>query len=1109
MGGDYGRLSFDTLRDFAGVFIQQGHPILDSDWNEMVAIFERRLRAETVDIMGRAVVPRETPTGFEIRLGPDLNLLIGRGRMYVDGLLAENHGLIGFGAPPVLDRTRVVDGRPVGVLDEPISLAANDFIDYTAQPYMPVPPAWPLESSGPHIVYLDVWQREVTPLKDPRLLEPALGGIDSATRWQTVWQVRVLPDVGTATTCTTSLPTWDELIAPSPARLTTATVEFEDPDEPCLIPPGGGYRGLENQLYRVEIHTSGPLGTATFKWSRDNASVGASIEAIEDGTRITVRRIGRDSVLRFRTGDWVEITDDLREFSGLPGDIRQITVDEDNNELVLNAPLSPDLIPTNMGGDMAAARHSRVIKWDQSGQVLLADGTLLVDLDDPASDGLIPVPLNGEPVVLEAGITVIFSTATAGGALRSFDHWNFTARTATRSIDILSEAPPAGIHHHYARLAVVTLPETVSDCRTFWPPEFGSECGCTVCVSAEEHNNGTRTIQDAIASLPEEGGSICLGPGAYLLGETPVELTDLQSVRLRGHGYDTRLAYAGPGAALRIANGQDVRISDIGITALNAAGPDASEASAALSILHGLSITVERCALTVTGGHSADTGIMLSGLQLDVDIRENIIFAPNAVACVSERRDGQAAYCALMDTVIDNNLLFGERRGVALDGSVIHLGPTQVSGNIIFAGEAGVIVTGAGVPVDTAEEQEGADVWSASAVTVSGNSVTIARQADGIISGVPDIRILDNEISAVGGGIRDRPGSCIRLIEGLVPLPVPDGQIIGNRIGNVDGVGISIETEQSALLIKRNIVRDCRWGGISTAPEASIRTLSLADNVIERVASVGADFPVAAVRFSTMQEARIIDNIIRGVGREDASVPYRAGFDLRGVAMLDFSHNAISEILSGPEPNDGIGIGLFLDGVVITGDVSSNRILGSGEETGDRGTWAGLVIDLRRFRGQTASFEAKAVNTPEFPAYVTRSNRIYSLSLHGLRPFATQQSGHFRVTGNIISDAHSNTTLPQVFFLADTGTSACSFTDNHCVLMASGQAASLVRLAAQRLIVSNNVVRRSDDTDAIHLFCPVVNSRPQATVLGNITFGNIRVNGANLPTPFANLNILA
>ena len=41
----------------------------------------------------------------------------------------------------------------------------------------------------------------------------------------------------------------------------------------CQPIPSAGYQGLENQLYRVEIHQGGPMAWATFKWSRENGSV--------------------------------------------------------------------------------------------------------------------------------------------------------------------------------------------------------------------------------------------------------------------------------------------------------------------------------------------------------------------------------------------------------------------------------------------------------------------------------------------------------------------------------------------------------------------------------------------------------------------------------------------------------------------------------------------------------------------------------------------------------------------------------------------------------------------------------------------------------------------
>src|SRR5712691_10709343 len=91
MSGDYSRIGFDPVRDFCGVLMQQGRVQLDSDWNEWVAIVERRLRAGTLDTIGRAVVPRETADGFRIQaVAGALRIL--PGRIYVDGILVENHG---------------------------------------------------------------------------------------------------------------------------------------------------------------------------------------------------------------------------------------------------------------------------------------------------------------------------------------------------------------------------------------------------------------------------------------------------------------------------------------------------------------------------------------------------------------------------------------------------------------------------------------------------------------------------------------------------------------------------------------------------------------------------------------------------------------------------------------------------------------------------------------------------------------------------------------------------------------------------------------------------------------------------------------------------------
>jgi Family of unknown function (DUF6519) len=1112
-GGDYSRSSFDALRDYAGVLLQQGHPTTDADWNELVAIFERRLRAQTVDTIGRAVVPIETPTGFEIRLAAGPTLTIGRGRMYVHGLLAENHGRIGDGAPPVFDRAREVDGRPAGVLDEWISIEANDFVDYAAQPYLPVPPALP-QAGGPHLVYLDVWRREVTPLKDPRLLEPALGGIDTATRWQTVWQVRLLENVGAGATCASDLAAWDALIAPSPARLTTATIEFEDPDEPCLIPPGGGYRGLENQLYRVEIHSGGALGTARFKWSRDNASVGATIEAVDNGDRLEVRRIGRDSLLRFRTGDWVEITDDRREFAGLSGDIRRLTaVDEDSNTLTLHDALSADLIPGG-GADTAAARHSRVIRWDQSGQVLNPDGTTWEDLDAIGSDGLIPVPADGSPIVLEAGITVSFAVDPSGD-LRALDHWAFAARTEGAQIEILEDAPPIGIHHHHARLAMITLPGSVSDCRIFWPPDFGGgeECGCTVCVDAEGHNSGALTIQTAINQLPPEGGTICLGPGAFLLGATPVEIAGRTSVRLRGHGPGSLLAYTGAGGAVRVRGSNNIRISDLSVIVV------ALESSGGASAIHlrtNWLVDVNHVAALVYAPEGGEAiGIALDGIHLGLALDDNLLIAPDTIRALPRQgQEDSLLYCGLFETHITRSLLFAQRRAIMLDGIVLHLGATSIADNGIYAGVAAVVATGAGTMVGgTGSPAGGGDSeesWSTSPLTVRANAIGLSDTGDGIVSGVPNLRVLDNDISAPDPANREEPGgSCIRLVDGFMPVPLPSVHIIGNRLGNVGGFALSIEAPQDCLLVKQNMIRDCRGGAITMGPDGRVRIFSLDNNVIERVATRRSQEAGAAVRLAGVTEARVIGNSVRRTGFGGAAGASFVAFDLDGVPTLDFAHNAVTEI--GPV-GAGELIGIRLTGPLLACAITANRIADLREPTtADPASWCAIQIGEPRPAPTAGGNFVSARATGNNAAFFARGNTIYSLGTRSLVAMTPVRESQVRLAGNLISDAHQRSQLPLIRILMGLDTKAagaCTFSDNQCVLQTSSVLKAIVEIEAPRLIIANNVVRRADDLDAMHLKCAMFGD-PMATIIGNLSFGKIKLNGNDPPAAFVPLNVIA
>src|SRR5262249_49094476 len=145
--------------------------LFDQDWNAQSMMVSRTFRATMVDLLGRIFLA--TPDAFKVECDGRGGLTIGRGRIYVDGLMAENHGA----------------GRPVWdpVLDEQHGAGP---VSYTQQPYLPAAPELPC-SGGPYLVYLDIWQREVTTVEDPNLADPALKGADATTRLQTVWQVNL------------------------------------------------------------------------------------------------------------------------------------------------------------------------------------------------------------------------------------------------------------------------------------------------------------------------------------------------------------------------------------------------------------------------------------------------------------------------------------------------------------------------------------------------------------------------------------------------------------------------------------------------------------------------------------------------------------------------------------------------------------------------------------------------------------------------------------------------------------------------------------------------------------------------------------------------------
>jgi hypothetical protein len=443
MKGDFTRSTYDRKKHYNSVRMQQGRVQLDADWNEQLDISSHRIETGASDVIGCCGAPMHQD-GFHLvskisdltdgekarsenknpgPLEPVGDFYITAGHFYLDGILCENEHIVPF----------------------------------TKQPDLYLPEAEPLKKKGTYLAYLDVWSRHVTALEDEDILEKALGGPDTATRTKTIWQVKYLEVADANVHCLSSMQGWDDMVTPPiPGKLAAQTEKAEGKEKPCIIKPGAGYRRLENQLYRVEVHKGGNRGKATFKWSRDNGSIVAAWES-QDVNNLTVKNIGRDKVLSFATGQWVELTDDTHEFLNEPGTLVKLKKVEGNILTIDSSSIIDPDDPSATSVDRAKfPNNPKIRRWDSDGEIK---------------------PTNSNWIPLEDGVQVKFTN----GTYKTGDYWLIPARTAEADVEWPIDENtnkrelqlPHGVRHHYCRMALISFDGTnisISDCRRIFPP---------------------------------------------------------------------------------------------------------------------------------------------------------------------------------------------------------------------------------------------------------------------------------------------------------------------------------------------------------------------------------------------------------------------------------------------------------------------------------------------------------------------------------------------------------------------------------------------------------------------------------------------------------------
>jgi len=440
MKGDFTRNTFDVSRRYSRVLMQQGRVCLDADYNEQNAILIRNMRDLAMDIGGRAWGPKWY-AGFKVSLYNGA-VILSKGRYYVDGICCENSD-----ENPKMTNLKISDNQN-------------------------------------YFVCIDVWERHVCALQNPAIRETALGGPDTCTRAKIEWRLDIKP-LASAMTAVTRESVYNLLdkTYSTDKRCMKAQVKKNMSDtDPCSIPPESRFRGRENQLYRVEIHKSGPAWNkivdsetgkpagnvneaATFKWSRDNGSVVFGIVK-QNGNVVTLQSLGRDERTGLRTGDRVEITDDDYESDCAPGIMAEVDkIDPVEMTITLKAPQDGPSDTDWKSYTEGDSRHPLVRRWDHhaTGDLPLWGGAILLQENPPFNDGWLEI---------ECGIEIYFPAQDLTRPYVSGDYWLIPARVATGGIEWPYDnsangpacMPPLGVEHHYAPLAWI-FGNTVNDAR--------------------------------------------------------------------------------------------------------------------------------------------------------------------------------------------------------------------------------------------------------------------------------------------------------------------------------------------------------------------------------------------------------------------------------------------------------------------------------------------------------------------------------------------------------------------------------------------------------------------------------------------------------------------
>ncbi len=518
---DKSRSIFNPRKHYTGLQLQQGRVVTDFDSvdADLIAATERqRAQVDIIGSYGSADDGYRVTNARIVENGLDFDMLAGT--LYLGGLRLELEAPTTFLLQPDLLQ-----------LNSPPSPDAN-------------------QPNRRDLVMLEAYEAPVTAVEDGELLDPALGGADTAIRMRRFARVFVIPGVS-ATDCDGAWTQIKNEIEKAglgvidancqrvvDTRMTvTYTTDGVD-DDLCDPPRAGGYLGAENQAIRVQL-----VNSDTFTWGFNNASPAYRVSLSADRTRVTLITPPRDEYSLPVVGQvieilpWGAILPNGEKTAGLSGHLTRITA-VDPSDVTQNGAVTVTLAN--------AVPNSGFEDWrDRADAALMGQNGVyyFMHIWDRGSDvGSAPkIPfMVGTPVTL--GTTGIQVTFTGNDAAPD-DAWVIGARPETPNRVLpwgleTGEAPLA-VKRYYAPLALikwgvgVNQTAKILDCRPhFRPLTAQNEC-CTLRVGDGKTSDGDfNDLALALDNLPDNA-EICLLPGVH---RADVRLIGRKNITISGCG---------------------------------------------------------------------------------------------------------------------------------------------------------------------------------------------------------------------------------------------------------------------------------------------------------------------------------------------------------------------------------------------------------------------------------------------------------------------------------------------------------------------------------------------------------------------------------------------